>query len=135
VKVLAFRRSAKATVALAVLSLACGDDGVEPTFCGGIPAALFDNVPEFSFGQLRPALVDASTRLVPELPEGPTRTQLATSLENLAVFGSAADEATCTEFSVAVAALVAIEGSSPPTPELASVRIVVELAGASLRAR
>lgn len=122
--------------ALAVLSaalLACGDDGMEPTFCGGLPRALFDNVPAFPLEELRPALVDAATRLVPRLPEAPTRTQLATSLENLAASGAVRDEGTCTEFSVAAAALGAIEGSSAASPELSSVRVVVELAGAALR--
>jgi hypothetical protein len=127
-------RAAAATTVVAAITLSCGDDGVEPTFCGGIPAALFDNVPAFPIGELRPALVDAGTRLVPQLPDVPARNQLATSLDNLAVFGATGDEATCTEFSVAVAALGAIEGSSPASPELASVRIVVELVGASLRA-
>lgn len=128
------RHGALAIAALSAALVACGDDGMEPTFCGGIPAARFDNVPAFPLEELRPALVDAATRLVPRLPEAPTRTQLATSLENLAVFGAAGDEATCTEFSVAVAALGAIEGSTAPSPELSSVRVVVELAGASLRA-
>ena len=127
-------RHAALAAAACAAALACGDDGVEPTFCGGIPAARFDNVPAFPLEELRPALVDVATRLVTRLPEAPTRTQLATSLENLAEFGAAGDEATCTEFSVAAAALGAIEGSSGASPELSSVRVVVELVGASLRA-
>jgi hypothetical protein len=63
-------RAAAATAVVAAITLSCGDDGVEPTFCGGIPAALFDNVPAFPIGELRPALVDAGTRLVPQLPDG-----------------------------------------------------------------
>ena len=127
-------RHAALAAAACAAALACGDDGVEPTFCGGIPGALFDNVPALPLASLRPALTDARTRLVPRLPDGPARTQLATSLENLAASGATRDEAICTEFTVGVAALGAIEGSSAVSPELSSVRVVVELVGASLRA-
>lgn len=122
-----------AALAGLVLATACGDDGgTGPTFCGNIPVALFDNVPSFALADLRPAIVDAGTRLVPALPDSPARTQLRTSLQNLSL-ANAADEGTCTEFSVAVAALGAIENSAGTSPEAASVRVVLELVGASLR--
>ncbi|MEN8375543.1 MAG: hypothetical protein ABFS34_08850 [Gemmatimonadota bacterium] len=131
------RAHTAALVVAAVALLSCGDDGgggiVEPTFCQGIPAALFDNVPSLPLAQLRPALRDANSRLIPALPDVTARSQLVASMDRLAI-ATTRDEATCTEFSVAAAALGAIEADAQGrSPEASSVRVVLELLGGSLR--